>query len=67
MGCKARGQPGQPFSHKTGHFHYAHHLKCHCGDSSSNGAASSSVNHSKRRLDAQERLRQQQKNVSSDW
>ena len=19
MGCKARGQPGQPFSHKTGH------------------------------------------------
>ena len=34
-------------------FHYAHHLKCHCGDTSSNGAASSSFNHAKRRLDAE--------------
>ena len=52
-------------------FYFAPDKACHCGDtaaaSSSNGAASSSFNYAKRRLDAQQRLREEQKNVSSDW
>ena len=48
-------------------FHHAQHLKCHCGDTSSNGAASSSAHNAKRRLDAQDRLRRDQESLSSDW
>ena len=48
-------------------FHHAQHLKCHCGDTSSNGAASSFAHNAKRRLDAQDRLRRDQESLSSDW